>query len=180
MLPLLLTGDSKLNHVPAVYLSQKRLFHSSQPAAVVYKAGLWPLVTIQREFLWFKFLTQGFLGQACGTVGTSQILGFISASGTPQWYRSWLLCSLLLMHWPSCWQAEDERTEGDFSFWLGGLFDCAQLVNFPWAISEHPSNFNLRQAPDRARKPQWGFWRMQKPDAAGNHHVLPKESNTTS
>lgn len=39
VLQLLLTDDSKLNHVLAVYLPQKRLFYSSQSAAMVYKAG---------------------------------------------------------------------------------------------------------------------------------------------
>lgn len=126
MLPLLLTGDSKLNPVLAVYLPQKRLFYSSQSAAMVYKAGPWPLVSIQRGFLRFKFLTQGSLGQRCGGVGTSRSLGFISASGTPQRYRSWLLCSsLLLMRGPSYWQRQDERRgqKGIFFIlgWVGFL-----------------------------------------------------------
>lgn len=126
MLPLLLTGDSKLNPVLAVYLPQKRLFYSSQSAAMVYKAGPWPLVNIQRGVLWFKFLTQGSLGQRCGGVGTSRSLGFISASGTPQRYRSWLLCSsLLLMRGPSYWQKQDERRgqKGIFFIlgWVGFL-----------------------------------------------------------
>lgn len=39
MLPLLLSGDSKVNPVLAVHLPQKRLSYSSQSAAMVYKAG---------------------------------------------------------------------------------------------------------------------------------------------
>lgn len=174
------------NSLLAVDLPQKRLVYSSQPAATAHKAGPCPLVPIQRGFLRFKFLTQGSLGQRCGGVGTSQSLGFISASGTPRWYSHWQLCSLLLMHGPSCWQAGEERRGEDrrgFFFSVGWLwfFAYAQLVDFPWAIPDHPSNFsNLRQVPDRARKPPWGFWRTQKPDAGGKHHLSPEESHATS
>lgn len=72
-----------------------------------------------------------------------QGLVFFSASGTPQMYKTRLLCSLLPLHGPSCWQMEDERRgqKGFFVVWSVLFFfsSCAQLVKFPWAIPEHPS-----------------------------------------
>lgn len=106
---LLLSGDSKLGHVLAMCLPQKNLFHSSPSAAGVYQAGPWPLVTIPREALWFKFHTHSSLGQHCGGVGTSQSLGLISVLGTPQRDRSWLLWSLSLGHGSGLADREDER-----------------------------------------------------------------------
>lgn len=90
--------------------------------------------------MWFKLLTQGSLGQHCGGVGTSQSLGFISASGTPQWYRSWLLCSLLLVHGASSWQAEDERREKRGIFLFGWMFFLAMhsWQTFPGQFQSMP------------------------------------------
>lgn len=114
-----------------------------------------------------------------------QGLVFFSASGTPQMYKTRLLCSLLPLHGPSCWQMEDERRgqKGFFVVWsvLFFFFFLCTAGKISLGNSRASLHFcNHCQVSDRARKPQWDFWRMQKPDAAGKHHVFSKErSNIT-
>lgn len=135
-----------------------------------HRAGTRSLMTTQGEILWFKFLTQHPGSVLCWC--RSRVWYSFQPQGLPRCNKLGCSahCSLCMGQAVGRWKM---KGEGRMDFLLFGL--CCFFFFFlctAGKISLGNSRASLHfcnhcQVSDRARKPQWDFQRMQKPDAAG-------------
>lgn len=138
----------------------------------------WAMTTRDHpEVLWFKSHTQSSWANMAEVQEHPRVWdSFISLLGTPQRYRSWLLWPLSLGHGSVLaeWEGKKKGQKGIF-FLSDNIFVYEQLVNFPWAIPEHPSNSsNLCQVSCRTRNHNGASEGYRSPMQQANTTNFPK------